>query len=92
MRSQLFRDAKYFTQGYANHLPVQFMKALKDEMAKVVDDCVFLEGTPLYRAQGAATVLKELIDTLEKGVDAPAPDAGISLPSVPEAITGTSAL
>jgi len=79
LKSELFRDAKYFTQGYGDHLPAQFMRALKEEQAVTASECVTLDGIALYRAQGAAAVLNELIDVLEKGVDAPAPDAGISL-------------
>lgn len=87
MRGDLFRDAGYFTRGYADHLPAQFMRALKEESAIVAQDCVLLEGTALYRAQGAATILKELIDVLEKGVDAPAPDAGTSSANEPAAMS-----
>lgn len=79
MRAQTFRDHKYFTSGFADRLPQPLVRGLKEEAAAYMADCAMLTDLPaLYRAQGAAAALNDLIDVLENGVPAPAPDAGIS--------------
>ena len=77
-----FEDGEYFTEGYADKLPLEFMSNLKGLRDYFCGECVTeRDEVQLRMKQGAACVLKEICDVLEKGVIALPRDGGISIPT-----------
>ena len=73
-----FREPNRYQQGAFNALPARVQQDLVSEYEAQVKDCMTLEGVALHRAQGAATLLKELIETLQSGNTALLPESRIT--------------
>lgn len=76
MTSEAFRDRYYFTENTTRRIRVEDLKKERDSQLDAIANAASWEEVLKY--QGSIALLNELIDVLEKGIAAPAPDAGIS--------------
>lgn len=78
LRSKGFQEPGRYQQGAYKTLPAHVQDDLVSEYEAQVNDCMTLEGVTLHRAQGAAMLLKELIETMQAGNAAPLPESRIT--------------
>lgn len=73
-RTDNFKTPGRYQPGAFKSLPGHLQEDLMAELEAQKDACASLEGVPLYRAQGAAEALNQLIETLKSGTVARTPE------------------